>query len=89
MNLEWNRLTEDERKIGRRTLLVRTFRLPNNRVGEFEVLRQPDIVSILPLTADGRVVMTRQFRPGPERVLLELPGGMMEAGETPLEASAR
>ena len=89
MNLEWNRLAEAARQIGRRTLLVRTFRLPNDHVGEFEVLQQPDVVCILPLTAEGRVVLTRQYRPGPERVLLELPGGVMETGETPLEAAAR
>jgi putative hydrolase of HD superfamily len=35
------------------------------------------------------VVLVRQFRPGPGRVLDELPGGFIEPGETPVAAAAR
>ena len=49
-----------------------------------------DWVHVVALTTDDRLVLVRQFRPGAQAVTLELPGGMMEAGETdPLAAAAR
>jgi ADP-ribose pyrophosphatase len=32
-------------------------------------------------------VLARQFRPGPEEVLLELPGGMLDEGVSPADAA--
>ncbi|MGK4007978.1 NUDIX domain-containing protein [Sorangium sp. So ce1036] len=33
--------------------------------------------------------LARQYRPGPDRILDELPGGGVEPGETPEDAAAR
>jgi ADP-ribose pyrophosphatase len=44
---------------------------------------------IIPLTKQNTVVIARQFRCGPERVLDELPGGAIDDGETPEEAARR
>jgi 8-oxo-dGTP pyrophosphatase MutT (NUDIX family) len=49
----------------------------------------PDWVNIVPVTADGDVVMVRQYRHGLREVTLEVPGGMVDPGETPAEAAAR
>ncbi|MBA2443768.1 MAG: NUDIX hydrolase [Nocardioidaceae bacterium] len=46
-------------------------------------------VGVLALTPEGELVMVRQFRPGPDRVVLNVPGGFVDPGETPLEAAAR
>ncbi len=51
-------------------------------------LRMPDCVSVIALTAEKQVVLVRQYRPAVERYTLELPGGHVEADETP-EQSAR
>jgi 8-oxo-dGTP pyrophosphatase MutT (NUDIX family) len=59
------------------------------RAVEPVVLRSPDWVNVIPITPDGRVVFIRQFRFGSGGVTLEVPGGMVDAGETPLEAAAR
>ena len=48
-----------------------------------------DWVHVVALTADDRLVLVRQFRPGAQALTLELPGGMMEAGETDPVATAR
>lgn len=48
----------------------------------------PDWCNVLPVTADGQVVLIRQFRFGTNQITLEVPGGMVEPGEDPL-ASAR
>ncbi|MGW3349650.1 NUDIX hydrolase [Nonomuraea rubra] len=44
-------------------------------------------VAIVALTEDEQVVLARQYRPGPGRVLLELPGGNA-GGDEPVEVAA-
>lgn len=44
--------------------------------------------AILPLTLDGKVVLTKEYRHGLGRVVIALPGGTAEDGESP-EACAR
>jgi 8-oxo-dGTP pyrophosphatase MutT (NUDIX family) len=44
---------------------------------------------IVPITADGHVVMIRQYRHGSQRVTLEIPGGLVDPGEDPAEAALR
>ena len=57
---------------------------------EFHVLEMPDWVNIVPLTADQQVVMVRQFRHGIGGYTLEIPGGMLDAGdESPARAARR
>jgi 8-oxo-dGTP pyrophosphatase MutT (NUDIX family) len=48
-----------------------------------------DWVNVVPVTPEGEVVMVRQFRHGSRRVTLEVPGGIVDPGETPAEAAAR
>jgi 8-oxo-dGTP pyrophosphatase MutT (NUDIX family) len=48
-----------------------------------------DWVNVVPVTPEGEIVMVRQFRHGSRRVTLEVPGGMVDPGETPAEAAAR
>ncbi|HEU4616399.1 MAG TPA: NUDIX hydrolase [Gammaproteobacteria bacterium] len=44
---------------------------------------------VVPVTADGRVVMVRQYRHGAQRITLEIPGGLVDAGETAAETAVR
>ena len=55
----------------------------------FVVVRAPDWVNVLALTRDGQLVLVRQFRFGIDAFSLEIPGGVMEAGEDPVEAGLR
>jgi ADP-ribose pyrophosphatase len=70
-------------------LLERRFRLPGGEVARWDILDSGDTVAVLALTGEGNVVLARQFRPGPLTVLDELPGGFVDAGESPAEAAAR
>jgi 8-oxo-dGTP pyrophosphatase MutT (NUDIX family) len=56
---------------------------------DFYVLDAPDWVNVIPLTDDGRVYLVRQYRVGVAGETLEIPGGMCDAGESPLAAAAR
>jgi ADP-ribose pyrophosphatase len=46
-----------------------------------------DYVSVIAVTADGRIPLVRQFRPAVRRLTLEFPGGLRDGDEAP-EASA-
>jgi 8-oxo-dGTP pyrophosphatase MutT (NUDIX family) len=58
-------------------------------VHPFFQIRAEDWVNVVPVTADGRVVMVRQYRHGCREVTLEIPGGIVDPGESPGEAAAR
>lgn len=53
------------------------------------VLDCPDWVNIIAVTPAQSCVMIRQFRFGSASVVLEIPGGMVDAGEAPLDAAGR
>ena len=46
-------------------------------------------MAVVALTTGDEVVLVREYRPGPEELLLELPGGAIDDGEDPLEAARR
>jgi len=48
-----------------------------------------DWVNVVPVTSAGEIVMVRQYRHGLREVTLEIPGGMVDAGEAPADAAAR
>ena len=53
------------------------------------VLEAPTWTNVVALTPERRVVFVRQFRFGTERVTTEIPGGVVDPGEEPLEAARR
>ncbi len=55
----------------------------------FSVIRSSDWVNVIALTDDDAVVLVRQFRHGTGTVTVEIPGGMVDPGETFVEAGAR
>jgi 8-oxo-dGTP pyrophosphatase MutT (NUDIX family) len=61
----------------------------DGRAHDFYVIEAPDWINVIPLTADGEVVLIEQYRHGSEEVSLEIPGGMIDPGESPREAAAR
>ncbi|HEX2854159.1 MAG TPA: NUDIX hydrolase [Opitutaceae bacterium] len=56
---------------------------------EFVVINSRDWCNIIALTPDGRLVLVRQFRFGTNEFSLEIPGGIIDAGEDPLAAGMR
>ncbi|MBC7941437.1 MAG: NUDIX hydrolase [Chitinophagaceae bacterium] len=64
-------------------------KLPDGGLATREYIRHPGAVAVLPLLDDGRVVLVRQFRYPVGRVLLELPAGKLEEGESTLACGQR
>ncbi|HUF04498.1 MAG TPA: NUDIX hydrolase [Aridibacter sp.] len=61
----------------------------DGREGTFYVIESPDWVNVIPVTENGRIVLVEQFRHGTEELTLEIPGGMVDEGETPAECASR
>lgn len=54
-----------------------------------DVIRHPGGAGALPLFADGRVALVRQYRHPARAELLEIPAGRIEPGEDPEDCAAR
>ncbi len=66
------------------------MRLANgNEIEQFHVIGAPDWAGVLCLTEADEVLFVRQYRHGIGRESLELPAGVIEAGEDPLFAARR
>ncbi len=85
----WQKLAEAEISVGFRRFLRKTYVLPNGAKEDFDIKHEPLVVSILAFTPRDTVLLAQQFRPGPEAVLLDLPGGAINPGEEPVQAAAR
>jgi 8-oxo-dGTP pyrophosphatase MutT (NUDIX family) len=71
---------------------IRRYRARSPRTGKdrpFTVIDTADWVNVVAVTDGDDVVLVRQYRHGTGEVTLEIPGGMVDPGETPPEAAAR
>ncbi|MDX1615096.1 MAG: NUDIX hydrolase [Candidatus Promineifilaceae bacterium] len=66
-----------------------TSRSPRTgKAHDFFVLDTGDWINIIPVTAQGQVVLIRQYRHGTEEVTLEIPGGMVDGSDPSPQAAA-
>ena len=70
-------------------LYVDKVRSADGHVGKREYLRHPGAVMVIPLLADGHVLLERQFRYPLKRTMIEFPAGKIDAGETALACGQR
>lgn len=75
-------------KYGRKVDKV-LYRLPDGTESDYYIKDEGDYVCVLALTKDNKIVLARQYRPGPDRILLELPGGRIDEGEDPALSASR
>lgn len=53
------------------------------------IIDADDWCNVVPLTRDGQVILVKQFRFGSAQLSLEVPGGIVDAGERPADAARR
>jgi ADP-ribose pyrophosphatase len=87
----WQKLREEPYARTRIFDVVRAFFKHPRRAHEqdFFVLNPPDWVNVVALTPDRHLVLVRQFRYGINEFSLEIPGGVIDAGEDPVTAGVR
>ncbi len=74
---------------GYRQILRREYELPDGRRELFDIKKEGHSVCILALTPEKQVIISRQYRPGPGKIVFDLPGGAIDPGETPRGAAER
>lgn len=90
--MDWQR-TEPTKvtKVGWRTVVSKTFTLPDGKNAVFDTVNPEDFsaAGVIALTKNNEVITARQFRSGPEILMDEVPGGIIEPGEDPETAARR
>ncbi len=89
--LPWEELGREIR-YATRIFRVRKDRMrapSGGREREYDVIEAPDWTNVIAITDEDNVVLIRQYRPGIKKVTLEIPGGMIDPGETPIQAAMR
>ncbi len=72
------------------TLRVDKLQLPNGNIkDEYYVLEYPTWVNMIGITRDQNILFVRQYRHGADKILVELPAGVVEDGENPADAARR
>lgn len=88
---EW-KILDSEYIIRRPWLTARrdTVMLPNGQMNdEYYVLEYPTGINVIAIDTEGNFIMERQYRHGLGRMSVEIPAGVAEQGESPLEAAKR
>ena len=67
-----------------------TVELPNGKEAKREVIVHNGAAVIVPVTSTGELVLVRQYRPGSDKMMLELPAGKLDGpGEDPQNCALR
>jgi ADP-ribose pyrophosphatase len=84
-NLNWKLLSSTYIHKGPwATLRTDKCEMPNGHIVEdYYVLEYPNWANAVALTEEGKILMVRQYRHAAGLVSLEIPGGVIEAGEAP------
>lgn len=59
------------------------------RAKTFEIVKHVEAVVIVPIAADGRILLIQQWRRAVEEITIELPAGTIEKGEDPIDCAKR
>jgi ADP-ribose pyrophosphatase len=68
---------------------LHTFVQPNGERGEYHAIQTHGSVMVVPIEADGSLVLVEQYRFLADRDSLEFPAGAIDEGESPMEAARR
>lgn len=68
---------------------VEKHQMPDGRQSSFEIIRHPGGAAVLPVMADDRLLLIRQFRPTIGDMIYEIPAGRLEPGESAMDCAGR
>lgn len=80
---EWKKIDQEVAYDGYRSILHKTFELPNGKSQEFDIVDHTSFATVAALTTDSQFIVVKQFRPGPETFQVGFPSGHIDPGENP------
>ena len=90
--VQWKRIgAAKSQKVGWRTIVRKRYQFPDGTEHDFDTIGPEgyEAAAILALTPDNKLVISEQYRPGPDRSMYELPGGFLDEGEQQEQAAKR
>ncbi len=63
--------------------------IPNGNVATRENVVRGNAAAIVPIDKEGKIIFVRQYRHASKSMMLEIPAGMIEKNEDPMEAASR
>lgn len=87
--MNWEKIKEVIAFNGWRKVIQKTYQLPDGQEATYDILKGPDYVTVAAFTTKNEAIMVRQFRAGPEKVLVTFPTGNIDEGEDPLKTAVR
>lgn len=87
--MNWKKIKEAVAFNGWRKVIQKTYQLPDGQQATYDILKGPDYVTVAAFTKKNEAIMVKQFRAGPEKVLVTFPTGNIDEGEDPLKAAVR
>lgn len=85
----WKKSKEKIVYKGYRNILQKTFELPNGNIEDYDIVHENSWSTIAALTTEGKAIIVKQYRPGPEKALYSFPSGFIDGNEAPLVAAKR
>ncbi len=85
----WKKKSDTFAYKGYRSIIKKTFELPNGVVSDFDIVEGSSYASIVAFTPDKDVLLVRQYRPGPEKIMINLPAGYIDQEEKAEDAAKR
>lgn len=89
----WKRLDDGSEvvSVGYREVVRKKFQMSKGGLIEADIIDADDKQAsiVIALDQSNQVIIARQFRCGPEKVLDDMPGGLVDPGENPEQAARR
>lgn len=89
----WQQISEDEEVFSRDPyikLIRRNYLVPDNPIEQdYYLLKYNDWANVVALTADFKLLLVKQFRPGRNGLVLGIPAGNIEPDELSVELAAK
>lgn len=61
----------------------------DGKLHDFYVVNAPDWINVVAITPHNEFLLIKQYRHGIRDITIEIPGGMIDPGESPLESAKR
>ncbi|HSX12055.1 MAG TPA: NUDIX hydrolase [Rhabdochlamydiaceae bacterium] len=65
------------------------FQLQEGAPQQYDIVVHPGAVAVIPVTDQGNLLLIKQWRRAAQKILIEIPAGILEKNEDPLECAKR